>query len=270
MGHLADIKPSVTEIGIRCRPNKGNLIEAQIVDDQDLRRMAYRIRYEAYHACGFVSDRDDGVFSDEYDTRPNCRTVLILRNGVPAGTIRVAAYDPGHADPAYHRVQAMEIFEPTIRSTVEAARRPGTPGVAVEIGKLARSAAATNDMEVLFALFRAAGYLIMHLRADVVFNAVRSHHMPMYRRFGFRQLEAPRQYPSLSFKTGLMACFRDQYQEAVQKLAFLQGISMRDEQYAALIGGGRVWLPPSGGTRSVAEAMPAMEGTAAASPRVMN
>ena len=75
-----------------------------------------------------------------------------------------------------------------------------------------------------------------------MFNAVRAHHMPMYRRFGFQQLEAPRQYPGLAFKTGLMACFRPNYADARDNLPFLKGISTKDERYAGLIAGERVKL----------------------------
>lgn len=225
---------------IKCQRASGDVIEAQIALGPRLRDVAYQIRYEAYHGYGFVPDRPDKRFSDTYDTSPNCKTILVFKNGHAAATIRVAFYDPANPDQAYHRVQAMEIFGEEIKTILASFQRGQHVPRAVEIGKLARADNYSKDMEVIFALFRAAGYLIMHHDVDAVFNAVRAHHMPMYRRFGFQQLEAPRQYPNLTFKTGLMACFRPSYDTARNDLPFLRGISTADDVYAGLIGGERV------------------------------
>lgn len=89
------------------------------------------------------------------------------------------------------------------------------------------------------------GYLILHHDVDIVFNAVRPHHVPMYRRFGFQPLTSPRHYPCLSYKTVLMACFRRDYGAALRNLPFLQGISTDDLTYSGLLAGDLVAVHPS-------------------------
>ncbi|BAJ82053.1 hypothetical protein ACMV_27060 [Acidiphilium multivorum AIU301] len=229
-----DVEPRT---GVKRLRETGNIIEAQLVTSPQQARLAYGMRYDAYREYGFVGERPDGLFSDEYDTRPNYSTILVFRNGTPAATIRVALFDPGHPDPVFHRTQAMEIFETEIRAVVAAERRPGTAGSAIELGKLARAADAANDVEVLFAAFRAAGYIGLHHDVDAVLNAVRAHHMPMYRRCGFRVLERPRPYPGLTFQTGLMGLFRDQYAVAQHTVPFMAGMAAGDPTHQALMAG---------------------------------
>ncbi|MBW4035345.1 MAG: hypothetical protein HIU90_07725 [Proteobacteria bacterium] len=224
----------------RVCPEHTDQIEAQLASGSHLKDAAYRIRYEAYNSYGFVPQRQNGIFSDAYDERSNCQTALVFKHGVAAATIRIASYDPESFNTDYHFVQAMEIFEAEIKSALGQLRPGGRKPRAVEIGKLARLPGYAKDLDILFALFRAVGYLILNRDVDVVFNAVRSHHMPTYRRFGFRQLEAPRQYPGLTFKTGLMACFRTSYDQARNNLPFLRGISTDDAAYHGLIAGERV------------------------------
>jgi hypothetical protein len=224
----------------RLSPHHNNELEAQLALEHDLREAAYRIRYEAYNSYGFVSPRQNGIFSDAYDERSNCQTAVVFKHGVAAATIRIASYEPERRQSDYHFVQAMEIFETEIKSALGRLRLDGRTPRAVEIGKLARLSGYAKDLDILFALFRTVGYLILDRDVDIVFNAVRAHHMPMYRRFGFQQLEAPRQYPGLTFKTGLMACFRTSYDQARNNLPFLRGISTDDAAYHGLIAGERV------------------------------
>lgn len=215
-------------------------LQAQLALTSCLRETAYRIRYDAYKSFGYVSERKNGIFSDSYDERANCQTVLVFKDGCAAATIRIATYDAERDDPAYHHIQAMEIFGTEMKAVLSELRSGGRVPRAAEVGKLARLTTHARDMDIIFALFRTIGYLILHQEIDVVFNAVREHHMPMYRRFGFQQLEPPRPYPGLTFKTGLMACFRPSYGVARSSLPFLRGISKDDAAYAGLIAGERV------------------------------
>jgi hypothetical protein len=107
----------------------------------------------------------------------------------------------------------------------------------VEITRLARRCDLANDKAVIAALFRAVGYLILFYDADIVLNACRPHHIPMYRRFGFHKIQEPRQYPNLTYKAALLACFRGSYGQARAKLPFLRGISVHDFAYERLMSG---------------------------------
>lgn len=231
--------------GFNTAPASLASIEAQVVTDASLSETAFRIRYRAYRSYGYIGMRDSGMFHDEYDERPNFRTVVVFKDNVPAATVRVSLSDAGRFRPEENRLQAMEIFGHEIEAAT------GTLGIAdhspriMEIAKLARAPEFANDIDVVFALYRAAGYFILHYDADIVFNAVRRHHLPMYRRFGFEQLTELRAYPGLDFETALMACFKSRFGEARTSLPFLRGLSKGNPAYGGLMAGERVSLATS-------------------------
>ena len=200
-------------------------------------RIAYTLRHDGYLSYGYITPRDDGLFWDKYDVQANTKTLILYKNGVPAGTVRVCLYDPNSDISEPQAVPAMEIFRDEIVNVVKSLNIDGRAGRAVEITRLARSPAFANDMEVIAALYRLVGYLILYYDADVVLNACRPHHMPMYRRLGFQKIEEPRQYPNLTYRAGLMACFKAAYDGTKPNFGFLKGISNEDQSYAGLIAG---------------------------------
>ncbi len=227
-------------VGVRQIRRSNDTVEAQLAVDAELYEVAFRLRYEAYRSYGYIAEAPAQIFSDSYDEQVNCRTVIVSKNGTPAATVRVSVFDPNLAGLRPPKLQAMEIFDAEISETMTALRLTDRQPRVMEIAKLARMPQFAKDIEVVFALYRAAGYLILHNDADIVFNAVRAHHVPMYRRFGFQALTPPRSYPGLSFQTALMACFRPSYAAARDHLPFLRGIATTDSAYAGLIAGERV------------------------------
>ena len=223
-----------------------NSIEIQLALSTATRAQAYKIRHDGYLSYNYIIAREDGLFSDKYDDRLNVRTVVVYKDQIPAATVRVCLFDPSDVFPEADRVPAMEIFEPEIRKMTEAgASAPGNGLRVVEVTRLARHCDFANDKTIIHALFRAVGYLVLYFQADIVLNACRPHHMPIYTRFGFQKLEEPRQYPNLTYKAGLMACFRSDYSDARRNLPFLRGISTSDQAYASLIAGERCYLGAS-------------------------
>jgi hypothetical protein len=227
-------------VGIRPTRPSNDTLEVQLAVDKTLYDLAFKVRYAAYQSYGYISDRSDRLFSDQYDDQTNCRTVIVFKNGIAAATVRVSQFDPNMAEARPQKLQAMEIFGTEIAETMAALHLKDRQPRVMEIAKLARLPEFAKDIGVVFALYRAAGYLILHNDADIVFNAVRAHHLPMYRRFGFQALTPPRSYPGLSFQTALMACFRPSFAAAKTSLPFLHGISTDDAAYAGLIAGDRV------------------------------
>ena len=211
-------------------------IGLQLANTPEARRHAYKIRHDAYLSYNYITPRESGQFSDKYDDRQNIATVLVSKNGEPAATVRVCLYDSLGRLPDADRVPAMEIFESEIRALTCDDQGRGRLR-AVEITRLARRCDLANDKAVISALFRAVGYLILAYDADIVLNACRPHHIPMYRRFGFRKIEEPRQYPNLTYKAALLACFRSSYDQAQSTLPFLRGISVHDSAYEHLLNG---------------------------------
>jgi hypothetical protein len=220
-------------------PLREDEVELQLALTDLTRTHAYKIRHEGYLSYNFIVGDSSGLFVDAYDGRPNVRTVVAYRDNQPAATVRVCLFDPSGEFPGADKLPAMEIFDSEIRAltaNVEAGRKPKR---AVEVGRLARAPEFANDKKLIHALFRAVGYLVLYFKADIVLNACRPHHMPMYRRFGFQNVQEPRLYPGLTFEAGLMACERSSYGSACEKLPFLRRISPLDDAYQSLICGER-------------------------------
>ncbi|HEX7390294.1 MAG TPA: hypothetical protein VF286_09290 [Acidiphilium sp.] len=244
-------------IGIRIQKSSCTSLEAQLVLNPNHASLAFRLRYNAYRSRDFIPTRTDHLFFDSYDKQINFQTILIFKYGIEAATARISVFDPNNTDSNQNKLQAMEIFNDEIEATISAHRLNDKYPRVIEIAKLARSLAFAKDIDPIFGAYRAAGYLILHHNIDIVFSGVRTHHIPIYRRFGFQQLTAPREYPGLAFRTSLMACFRPNFAEARENLPFLRGISTDDACYAGLIAGERVSLSaPSPETASPETATP--------------
>ena len=210
---------------------------ALIATTPELQIQAYRIRHEGYLFYNYITPRDGGLFMDAYDRAENERTVIIYRGTKAAATIRVCLRDRYGTWPDADKVPAMEIFQDEILELEEKAIRIGRPGRVIEITRFACDPAFSNDRSLIICAFRIVAYLRLYFDADIMLNAVRPHHMPMYRRLGFRKIEEPRQYPNLTYKAGLMAMFPEQYEEALRKIGFPEGVSVSDPVYARLMAG---------------------------------
>ena len=215
-------------------------VEIQLALTPKIRQDAYKLRHDAYLSYKFIHEDPSGLFEDPYDARENVRLLTAYKNGRPAGTVRVCLFDPTGGFPQADKVPAMEIFGDEIRALTAPGQGQDGYRRAVEVGRLARSPEFANDKAVIHALFRAVGYLVLFFRADIVLNACRPHHVPIYRRFGFDKLEEPKLYPGLTFAAGLMACHAERYDNACAKLAFLRGISSTDQEYFELMSGERM------------------------------
>ncbi len=231
-------KPTVSFPSVRGAED----ISLQLALNPNVAQDGYRIRHEGYRSYGYVNPQEGGLFIDKYDGRANVKMVVIYKGDKPAATVRLCLFDITGQTPDADRVPAMEIFDTEIRELLNGFATPGAPQRAVEVSRMARSPEFANDMSVVHALFRAVGYLVLHFRADIVLNACRPHHVPMYQRFGFQKLQEPRQYPNLTYKAALTACFRAHFGSARAELPFLRGISTEDAVYGSLISGERTAL----------------------------
>jgi len=221
-------------------------IEVQLATSRDLADLAHEIRYEAYRARGYIGERADGLFSDEEDTRENAQTAVVFRDGIPSGTVRALLLDPGSDNPDFHYIPALDMFGPEIRELLAVRGTAARPATAIEATKLALASHAERDIAVLQALFRTVRYLVHAHDANVVFNAVKHHHMPFYRRLGYRNIEDPRPYPGLAVQAGLMACFREEFADTVDRVPFMSGLSVTDLPLQALRAGHLVRIVSTG------------------------
>jgi hypothetical protein len=215
------------------------------------KRLAYQIRHDGYISYNYITHREDNLFVDGYDGRENVKTVLVFKDGVPAATVRLCLFDTTGVFPDASKIPAMEIFNDEIHGLMAQMAQSGPATRAVEVSRMARAPAFARDVDLIHAMFRAVGYLILHFDADVVLNACRPHHMPMYRRLGFQKLHEPRPYPNLTYEAGLMAYFRSDFGKATSRLSFLNGISAGDPVYRALFAGKEAAISTTSSDRSI-------------------
>lgn len=218
-------------------------ISAQIAFNNALRREAFKIRHAGYHYYGYINQNADGIFSDKYDNYTNSTTVVIYKGDKPAATVRLCMFETGDKD--NNGIPAMEIFSDKIFEIMNPKfnnrLHEGACRV-VEVTRMARRPEFAHDSSVLQAIFRVAGYLILHYKADIVLNACRIHHVSMYKRFGFTKIHGERKYPNLNYKACLMAYFSKNFIAAKNNLMFLRGICEGDLTYLGLVSGERIRL----------------------------
>jgi len=219
-------------------------LSLQLVTTPYQRTLAYQIRHDGYIQYNYITPRENNLFVDSYDHRENVKTVLIFKDGIPAATVRLCLFDTTGVFPDASKIPAMEIFNDEIHDLMSHMAKTGSATRAVEVSRMARAPAFASDADLIHAMFRAVGYLILHFDADVVLNACRPHHMPMYRRLGFQKLHEPRPYPNLTYEAGLMAYFRSDFGKATSRLSFLTGISAGDAVYRSLFAGDVVEISP--------------------------
>ncbi len=191
-------------------PLRSSKYVARVALDPETRRDAFRLRYESYLYFGYISPNDDELFSDEYDSLPNSRTVVLYRFGVPIGSVRTCLLtaESGHggASPASHAF-------PEEVQRILAGDRPGGHGGfrAVETTRLVRSPSVLNNTGLIFMLYRMAGYIGITADAEILLACVREEHVSFYQRLGYSSKTELRPYPGLHCPMLLMACDRERY-----------------------------------------------------------
>lgn len=223
-------------------------IHARLAINETTRREAYALRHDGYLSHGYIDARPDGLFSDKYDEYANSKTIVVYKNFVPAGSVRVCVFDPSSQAYGADQIPAADIFRKEILELLRGLRPGGQMGRAVEITRLTRHPDFASDNEIVSALFRIAGYLVLEAQADAVLSAVRPNHAKFYRRMGFQKIEEPREYPGLNFLTGLMACFLRNYEGVKQSVSILEAVSLEDDAYAALNRGDLISVFPKAPT----------------------
>lgn len=221
-------------------------LTARLAGTPDVRREAYALRYAAYSSRGFIDAAPSGLFKDEWDEYPCTKTVVVYKDGVPAATARVCMYAPGSGIVGSDVIPAMDVFGSEI-ARIFSRIRGFSRGA--EVMRLSRHPDLGADYEPVFAAFQMVGCLLLHLEVDAVVCAVRKHHMPFYRRLGFRIKTEPRKYPKLNFETALMASARPEGKLLQDALSGLNLISKEDINYQDFLAGREV---PVFGTRRAA------------------
>jgi hypothetical protein len=210
----------------------GLMARLAVTDRQ--REDVFALRHKSYLAGGFIDQRPSGLFSDPYDDRPNCQSIIVYRRARPVASVRVCVLDPDPARSGWQDIPALHVFPDEIAGTLAA--RPAPGGRAIEINRLVRHPDFAADPGLVFVLFHLAGYMILRHGAGIVFSCVRKNHIPFYKRLKFSLIAGPRSYPELKFATSLLGCSRENYQDVQRMMPLLEGQSP-DADFANMIEG---------------------------------
>jgi hypothetical protein len=212
-------------------------LEACLAMTETVKKQAYTLRHDGYLSVGYIEAQKQGFLRDQYDNYRSSKTIVLYKNGAAAASARVCLLDPASKVPGAAAVPAHEMFGNEINELLQGMGTADRPARAVEITKLARHPDFMKDNDLVFAMFRMTGYLILHFDADVVLTSVRASHVPFYKRLGFRNIAEPRPHPKLNVATGLMACFRDSYDGVQKTVPVMNALSSDDDIYPRFMGG---------------------------------
>lgn len=189
-------------------PLKQTQYTARLALDRQTKRDAYRLRYDSYLTSGYIEPNQARLFQDQYDDLPNCQTIVIYDDDVPAASVRTCTLTLGSGQ----RTPASDTFPDEVNELLSEQSVIGL-GRGIETTRLVRSPAAENNQGLVFLLYRMAGYLGMMAHSQILLACVRRNHAPFYRRLGYSPVTEPRSYPGLNCPMQLMSCTRQRYEE---------------------------------------------------------
>lgn len=219
------------------KPRQLERLEARLALTENVQKQAYALRHDGYVAVGYMKPAETGHLEDEYDRLESSKTIVLYKNGRAAASARVCLLDPTSNVPGAAAVPACAMFGDEITALLDGLGGSGRAARAAEITKLARHPEFLKDNDLVYAIFRMVGYLILHINADVVLSSVRASHVHFYKRLGFQSVVVPRPHPKFDVATGLMACFQASYEGVRHNVPVMKHISQNDATYSRFIAG---------------------------------
>jgi hypothetical protein len=210
---------------------------ARLATDPDTRRDAFALRHASYVAGGYIDARPGGLFSDPYDDKPNCRSLVIYKDSRPAASVRLCVLDTDPAKTGWDDIPAAHVFEEEVAKLLAEAPAGEKPATATEINRLVRHPDFATDYELVFILFRFVSFMVLNDKSDMMLSCVRRNHMPFYKRLEFCSIAGPRAYPELKFSTNLMACPRTRYSTILNNYEILNSRAVETGCYQGLFRG---------------------------------
>jgi hypothetical protein len=155
--------------------------------DEDLAEIQ-RLRYDANLREGAIAANRDQLLQDRYDELENCVNVGVWIDNRLVSALRLHLLARESADSAL-----LEAYPDLVRPRVARGLR------IIDITRLAADFTAARQHRYLaYATVRISMMASEHYEADLILAAVRTEHLPFYRReFLAETLSEPRPYPSL-------------------------------------------------------------------------
>lgn len=229
----SQIEPRVQRRTTLGRIRLDGKVSVRLATTPELMREAAALRYLAYRRQGVIEDRQDGLFSDDYDKLPACRTILAEIDGRVVAAVRTSLYDPTRPEFSGTTLTA---FQPDLDDLAAGIALPGHSGPILEVSRLVRHPEFERDIHVVCSLLMGVGYMMLWRQARFVTASVRRSHIPFYRRFGFQQITPPRPQPLLDFTVALIAFVRGAQGDDAD-IRIMDEVTTDDPQYQSLIDG---------------------------------
>ena len=158
---------------------------------------AVKLRYHAYKNAGAIDENAEAEFKDKYDLQPNTKTCIVYEGNTPVASARACIYSSAHY---FLPTPAFEVY----RQDIE--REIGLDKMIIEANRFVIHPEKV-DSKYLFKLpFRFIMLNIIKFSSDYIITAVRTKHVPIYRRFlGLEPISGLRKYPGLNVEMKLMA-----------------------------------------------------------------
>lgn len=179
-------------------PNSARYYSVE-ASDPLLRGHVFSLRYASYIAGGYIEANPNRIFTDKYDSQPNCTSYLTYHNASPMGSIRLCRYTPNEG----WEIPVMNAYAEEIKKEVgldkpllEANRFAVHPGYQRRGGVRAR-----------FSIYRNIPIEAAKAETHCILAAVREEHVRFYKMLQFVPISDCKAYSELKFKTILMACF---------------------------------------------------------------
>ena len=194
-----------------------NDIAVRFATTDTLRAEAYRIRYRAYMARGYILEKDTQSWEDEFDNAPSTRTAVLFKYGVPTATIRLCFFDSSVMDNIYDAIPSANQFNYTTKNILKKLCLPQNNLKIIEISKLSSLSEKHDRIPVLLSIYGFIKDTIFNLGADIVIISVRLQHVNFYTRFGFKILEGGKLYEKDNVVLSLLASSADNFQSLAER-----------------------------------------------------
>lgn len=167
------------------------------VHSAELREEVYALRYRAYRSVGALPESHCERFTDPYDVQPNHVLWALSANDRVIGSIRTTWYDPK----ASWQIPEIERYGDDILRVVPQGQRMLSGNRFVIDPDHGKSSASYAMLLLRHHM------LVAQQRADWALAAVRSNHLPFYRRvLKLERVSEGRLYPGLNSVMYLTAC----------------------------------------------------------------
>jgi hypothetical protein len=209
-------------------------LTARLALDDRTKHDAYAIRHASYLSGGFIDPMPGGIFSDPDDQRPNTRSVVVYKHGRAVASVRLCTLDNTPGLEGFDEIPASRIFPEAVQRLAASVPQPAR---LTEINRLVRHPDFATDYQLVFVLYRFAGFIVEHEKADMTLSCVRRNHTPFYKRLHFNYIDGPRKYAGVKFETNLMACPAAEYGSVASSIPFLGEATGENSAYKALLNG---------------------------------